>query len=83
MLDPFGIGGIILQWIGGTVRFGYGTATRWLGLTKRRSFTHREYVHGPDEPDDVVFDTIGHRFNNRLFGLLVLGLFLSTAVRGC
>ncbi len=28
-------------------------------------------------------DTIGHRFNNRLLGLLVLGLFLSAAVRGC
>lgn len=83
MLAPFGICGAVMQWIGGTVRYGYGTLIRGLGLTKRSSFTHREYVHGPDTPDDVVFDTIGHRFNNRLLGLLVLGLFLSAAVRGC
>jgi hypothetical protein len=83
MADPFDIGGAVLQWIGGTVRFGYGSLIRSLGLTKRPSFTHREYVNGPDAPDDVVFDTIGHRFNNRLLGLLVLGLFLSAAVRGC
>ncbi len=35
-----------------------------------------EYVHGPTEPDDVVFDTIGHVFNNRLLGLLVVGVLV-------
>jgi hypothetical protein len=78
-LDSYLLGRIvarILQWIGGALRFLYGTLIRKLGLTKRRSYTFQEYVNGPAEPDDVVFDTLGHVFNNRLLGLLVVGVLV-------
>lgn len=73
--------GHALQWLGGSVRYLYGTFIRALRLTKRKAYAHHEYVNGPDDPGDAVLDTAGHRFNNRLLGLLFLGILLGTLTR--
>jgi hypothetical protein len=67
----------LLNGIGGTIRYAYGTLIRALHLTKRQPYTYREYLNGPDQPKDVLFDTMGHRFNNILLGLLTFGILLS------
>lgn len=71
----------LLNGIGGTIRFAYGTLIRTLRLTKRPPFTYREYLNGPDQPEDVLFDTMGHRFNNILLGLLMFGIILGILTR--
>jgi hypothetical protein len=68
--------GHALQWLGGTLHYLYGTLIRALRLTKRKAYSHSEYVNGPEDPEDVVFDTVGHRFNNRLLGFLFIGVML-------
>ncbi len=73
--------GHALQWLGGTLRYAYGTLIRSLRLTKRKAYTLHEYVNGPDNPEDVVFDTLGHRFNNRLLGFLVAVVLLGLLIR--
>jgi hypothetical protein len=73
--------GLAFQWLGGTLRYLYGTFIRAIRLTKRKAYTNREYVNGPDDPEDVVFDTVGHRFNNRLFGFLFVGILLGLLTR--
>lgn len=86
MLGQFFLGRLVghgLQWLGGAVRYLYGTVIRDLKLTKRQRYTFKEYVNGPDQPNDVVFDTIGHRFNNRLLGLVIAGVLLAILIRSC
>ena len=86
MLEQFLIGRLIgdgLQWLGGAVRYQYGTAIRYLKLTKRPRYTFREYVNGPDTLDDIVFDAQGHRLNNRILGLVVAGVLLAMLVKSC
>lgn len=72
-----------MQWIGGAIRYCYGTIIRDLRMTKRRRYTFREYVHGPDVPEDVVFDTAGHRFTNAIVGFGAFALLLVVLVNGC
>ncbi len=72
----------LINAIGGTVRYLYGTLIRMFRLTKRCSFAYREYLNGPDVADDPLFDRDAHRFNNSMIGLAVLaivfGLLIAT-----
>lgn len=67
----------LLNFIGGTMRCIHGSLVRLLGLSKRPSFTYREYLNGPDRSDDVFFDRTAHRFNNVAIGTLTLILLLA------
>jgi hypothetical protein len=71
----------LLNGVGGTIRYAYGTLIRTLHLTKRPPYTYREYLNGPDQPEDVLFDTMGHRFKNILLGLLTFGIILGILTR--
>ena len=64
-----GIGGIIFDFIGAVVRWIFGTI--WRTIAQKKKFTFREYLHGPDNSDDW-FDNVGHSFNNRIIGAVVL-----------
>jgi hypothetical protein len=81
-LDPIGDAfKWLLNGIGGSVRYVYGTLIRTLRLTKRPPFTYHEYLNGPNQPEDVIFDTMGHRFNNILLGLLTFVIILGILTR--
>lgn len=67
-----GIGGIIFCYIGGTVRFFYGNSIRKLGLTSRKHYSFKEYINGPNDPEDIIFDTIGHEFINKVVGFITI-----------
>jgi hypothetical protein len=72
-----GIGGEILDYVGGTVRWIYGTI--WRTITHKKRYTFREYQNGPDDSDDLIFDRLGHSIVNRVVGmvsLMVLIIFL-------
>jgi len=46
----------MLEYIGGAVRWMYGTVIRILGLTNRKDYRFREYIHEPDDPE-TLFST--------------------------
>ena len=72
-----GIGGIIINFIGATIRWVYGTISRTL-FNKPR-FTFDEYVNGPKHSDDY-FDEMGHQFNNKIIGFIFITLIISILV---
>lgn len=72
-----------IRWLGGATRFVYGSLIRSLGLTRRRRFRLREYIHGPDKPDDPAFDSYGHQFVNTVIGFLTLALLLGVTLGRC
>ena len=59
----------LLDRTGGSIRFVYGTVILKLRLTKRRSYVYREYLNGPDVPEDPLFDRDAHPFNNMAVGI--------------
>ena len=66
------MGGYILNFIGGFVRWIFGSLYR--AMTNKPKFKFREYIYGPDKSDDW-FDVTGHRFNNKWIGLISIVLF--------
>ena len=69
-MDIFEIlsGRFILNYIGGTIRYIYGTI--WRTILDKPKFTYKEYIYGPKKPD--YYDKMGHEFNNRM----IAGFFL-------
>jgi len=72
------IGRIILNYVGATVRWLYGTI--WRTIFKKQKYTYKEYVYGPNNSD--WYDFNGHQFNNRIIGALFLVLIISFFVNG-
>lgn len=72
------IGGIVLNYVGASVRWTYGTI--WRTIFNKPKFTFSEYVNGPNQSKDY-FDQTGHQFNNKMIGgvaiFLILWLLLS------
>jgi hypothetical protein len=67
-----GLVGIFICFVGGTIRYIYGYSIRKLGLTSRKYYSYKEYLNGPDEPEDFIFDTIGHEFVNKVIGMVTI-----------
>ena len=59
---------IILNFIGGTLRWLFGTMISV--LLKKQRFTFREYLWGSKNPD--YYDKKGHHFNNVLIALFFI-----------
>lgn len=68
------MGGAILNFIGATVRWVYGSI--WRTLASKPKFGFKEYVYGPKNSDDS-FDSLGHQFNNKIIGGLFIGIIVS------
>ena len=61
--------GIILNYIGGTVRWIYGSC--WRLIFNKEKYCYDDYIHGPDKSSDH-FDKYGHQFNNRFIGIVFI-----------
>jgi len=73
-LDFFQIisGRFIVNFIGGTARFLYGSA--WRTIFNKPKFIFKEYINGPKKPND--YDDFGHQFNNQIIGIIILGIIV-------
>lgn len=60
------IGHYIFNYIGGTIRWIYGSI--WRTIFNKPKFSYREYIDGPKKTKDHS-DEFGHQFNNRLIGI--------------
>jgi hypothetical protein len=60
----------MLNSVGGFIRFTYGYCIRKIGLSKSRYYLLREYINGPDNTDDIVWDRYGQVFINKLVGMI-------------
>ena len=65
-------GRFILNYIGETLRFIYGTI--WRTIFDKPKFTYKEYISGPKRPN--YYDKKGHEFNNRLIAFTFLGIII-------
>ncbi len=66
-------GRLFLNITGATVRWIYGTI--WRTLFRKKRFTFKEYLYGPENSDDW-FDLTGHTFINRVIGIGFLMLIV-------
>jgi len=62
------IGRFLLNYIGRTLRFIYGTV--WITIFKKPKFTYKEYIQGPKKK--TYYDENGHEFNNRMIGFIFI-----------
>ena len=77
-MDILGIisGRFFLNYIGGTIRFIYGTI--WRTVFNKPQFTYKEYIYGLKRKN--YYDKMGHEFNNRMIALIFLGIIISMLV---
>lgn len=68
----------ILNFIGGTVRWIYGSI--WRTLFNKPKFTYSEYINGSKNSKDYI-DSMGHRFNNIIIGMIFLVIIISIVFR--
>lgn len=61
--------GSVLNFLGGSLRWIYGTI--WRTIANKPKFTFREYLYGPNEPKDW-FDEKGHGLSNILVAFAFL-----------
>lgn len=66
----------ILNYIGGTVRWIYGTI--WRTILNRPKFKFSEYIDGPEKPIDS-FDNF-HGCVNHMVGIIVIGLIFLVVI---
>ncbi len=64
-------GGIILNFIGASIRWTYGSI--WRTLFRKPKFTFKEYLYGPKNSRDY-YDKNAHQLNNKLIGIFALGI---------
>ncbi len=72
------IGRYIFNYIGGTIRWIYGSI--WRTIFNKPKFTYQEYINGPKKSKDH-FDEYGHQFNNRVIAIGFLGLIVILVMR--
>jgi hypothetical protein len=70
------IGRFILNYIGGTIRYLYGTI--WRIIFNKPKFTYKEYINRPKRKN--YYDEMGHEFNNHIIAFIVLGIIICTLV---
>ena len=70
------IGRFFLNYIGGTIRFIYGTI--WRTIFNKPKFTYKEYINGPKRKN--YSDEMGHEFNNRIIAFIVIGIVVCLLV---
>lgn len=63
------LGGEILNFFGGTVRWIYGTT--WRTIANKPGFKYREYLYGSENSEDW-FDLTGHTFVNKIIGIITI-----------
>jgi hypothetical protein len=73
-MDDF-IGKVILEYIGGTICFVFGTL--WNKILKNPNNTYMEYIHGKNNKDT---EEIGISFINRIIGFIFLFIIVSMLV---
>jgi len=64
-----GTGGFILGYLGGLVRWIFGTV--WRTIARKERFKFIEYMNGPEKSEDW-FDQTGHQFVNRIVGMMTI-----------
>jgi hypothetical protein len=69
-------GRFILNYIGGTLRYIYGTI--WRTIFNRPKFTYKEYINGPKRKN--YYDEMGHEFSNRIIAFIVIGIIVCLLV---
>ena len=67
------VGSLVFNFIGGCVRYIYGTT--WRTIFHKNKFSFREYINGPNESEDY-FDKTAHNFINRIVGILTITIIL-------
>lgn len=77
-MDIIGIlsGRIFFNYIGGTLRYLYGTI--WMTIFDKPKFTYKEYIYGPKKKD--YYDETAHEFNNRIVAIIFLGIIICLTV---
>ncbi|MBG6188463.1 hypothetical protein [Flavobacterium sp. CAN_S2] len=65
-------GRFLLNYIGGNIRFIYGTL--WRTIFNKPKFTFKEYIKGPKKSNH--YDDFGHQFNNRIIEAIFLGIII-------
>ncbi len=69
---------IVLDKLGGFVRYLYGYGIRKMGLSKSPYYSLHEYIHGSNRPEDEHWDKgYSHAFANRLVGIITLVVLIS------
>lgn len=59
---------ILFNYLGGTIRFIFGTF--WRTLFNKPKFTYKEYVYGLQTED--ISEKAKHKFNNRVIGAIFI-----------
>ncbi len=70
-------GRVVLNFLGAVPRWIWGSI--WRTLFKKPKFKWSEYLYGPENPD--YYDVMGHQFNNRIIGALVLVFIVVPIIR--
>jgi len=63
-----GLGASIFNYIGAISRWIYGSI--WCSIFKKKRFSFKEYLNGPNNSDDW-FDMTGHVFVNKVVGFII------------
>jgi hypothetical protein len=63
------MGGHLFNFVGAVTRWIYGTI--WRSIAKKKKYTFREYLYGPDNSDDWL-DLTGHVLVNKVIGLIMI-----------
>ena len=73
-MDIIGIitGKILLNFIGGSLRYIYGSI--WRTIFNKPKFTFKEYINGPKKSD--YYDEHGHQYNNRMIAVIFLAIII-------
>jgi hypothetical protein len=73
--------GGFFDYVGGFIRYLYGSSIRYFLLPNRRSYSLKEYIHGADETGDPMWDRVGHSIINRLIGTIIILILISFLTR--
>ncbi len=73
-LFGFGILWLICNFIGGTLRWIYGSV--WRTIFNKPKFKYKEYVFGQEKSKNY-FDVHGHNFNNMIITIIFIGVIIT------
>ncbi|PIA78639.1 hypothetical protein BFR04_03650 [Gaetbulibacter sp. 4G1] len=72
-MNNLGFGSSILNFFGAITRYSYGLI--WRTIFRKPKFTFNEYLYGPKNSDNY-FDQTAHVFNNKIIGLICIGVLI-------